>query len=146
MAKHMTISDAVDAYDLYDFFSEFLDAYESDFYARSEIETELRDLIEEHEETYEFTPDEDGDYSESLERNLREALGIIFEEHGVEHLFEMSLPMRPWMTRIWPGFTMTAWKKTIWMKLTGTADLMMTVFISLNSSGFLWLTLMKRKT
>lgn len=88
MAKHMTISDAVDAYDLYDFFSEFLDAYESDFYARSEIETELRDLIEEHEETYEFTPDEDGDYSESLERNLREALGIIFEEHGVEHLFD----------------------------------------------------------
>lgn len=88
MGKHMTISDAVDAFDLYDFFNEILDAYETDFYARSEIDTELRDLIEEHEETYEFIPDEDGEWAESLERNLREALGMIFEEHGVEHLFD----------------------------------------------------------
>lgn len=84
MAKYMTIYDAVDAFDLYDSFNDILDAYEIEFYARSEIEADLRDLIEEHEETYEFTPDEDGDYRDSLERNLKEALGMIFEEHGVD--------------------------------------------------------------
>lgn len=84
MATQMTIYDAVDAYDLYDTFNDILDAYETDFYAQSEIDTDLRDLIEEHEETYEFVPDEDGDYADSLERNLKEALGLIFEEHGVD--------------------------------------------------------------
>lgn len=88
MAKYMTIYDAVDAFDLYDSFNDILDAYETEFYARSEIEADLRDLIEEHEETYEFTPDEDGDYTYSLERNLKEALGLIFEEHGVDFFDE----------------------------------------------------------
>ena len=86
MAKYMTIYDAVDAFNLYDSFNDILDTYETEFYARSEIEADLRDLIEEHEETYEFTPDEDGDYTYSLERNLKEALGFIFEEHGVDFL------------------------------------------------------------
>lgn len=84
MAAYMTIYDAVDAFDLYDTFNDILDAHEADFYARSEIDTELRDLIEEHEETYEFLPDEEGEYVDSLERNLKEALGLIFEEHGVD--------------------------------------------------------------
>jgi hypothetical protein len=88
MAKYMTILDAVDAFDLYDVFDEILDAHETDFYARSEIETELRDLIEEHDETYEFTRDEDGGYAESMERNLKEALTSIFDEYGLEHLFD----------------------------------------------------------
>lgn len=86
MATYLTIYDAVEAFDLYETFNEILDTYEPDFYARSEIDTDLRDLIEEHEESYEFTPDEDGDYADSLERNLKEALGLIFEEHGVDFL------------------------------------------------------------
>jgi len=84
MATYLTIYDAVEAFDLYETFNEILDTYESDFYARSEIDTDLRDLIEEHEETYEFAPDEDGEYADILERNLKEALGLIFEEHGVD--------------------------------------------------------------
>ena len=88
MAAYMTIYDAVEAFDLYETFNEILDTYESGFYARSEIDTDLRDLIEEHEETYEFTPDEDGEYADSLERNLKEALGLIFEEHGVDFFDE----------------------------------------------------------
>jgi hypothetical protein len=83
MGAYMTIYDAVDAFDLYETFNEILDTFEPDFYARSEIDTDLRDLIEEHEETYEFIPDEDGGYTDSLDRNLKEALGGIFEEHGV---------------------------------------------------------------
>lgn len=88
MAAYMTIYDAVEAFDLYDTFNDILDTYEAEFYAQSEIETDLRDLIEEHEETYEFSPDEDGSYAESLERNLKEALGMIFEEHGVDFVDE----------------------------------------------------------
>ncbi|MCG8616326.1 MAG: hypothetical protein MI802_08925 [Desulfobacterales bacterium] len=88
MAEKMTITDAVDAFELYDLFNEILDTYETDFYARSEIDTELRDLLEESDDEYEFAPDEDGEYGESLERNLKEALGLIFEEHGVEQPFD----------------------------------------------------------
>ena len=84
MAVYMTIYDAVEAFDLYDTFNDILDTYETEFYARSEIDTDLRDLIEEHEETYEFAPDEDGEYADCLERNLKEALGLVFEEHGVD--------------------------------------------------------------
>lgn len=88
MAEKMTITDAVDAFELYDLFNEILEFYETDFYTRSEIEAELRDLIEESEEVYEFSPDEEGHYAESMERNLKEALGLIFEEHGVEQSFD----------------------------------------------------------
>ena len=88
MAKYMTILDALDAFDLYRAFNEIVEGYEIDFYKRSEIETDLRELIEEHEETYEFTPDEDGDYTESLERNLKEALGMIFEDYGMERFLD----------------------------------------------------------
>ena len=42
--------------------------------------SDFYDLIDEHEEEYEFQPDEDGDYSESFERNLIEALHSIVEE------------------------------------------------------------------
>lgn len=88
MAEKMTIYDAIDAFELYDLFNEILDAYETDFYTRSEIETDLRDLIEEHDDLYEFVPDEEGKFADSFERNLKEALGLIFEEHGVEVLFD----------------------------------------------------------
>ena len=88
MTEKMTISDAVDTFDLYNLYNEILDSHETDFYSRSQIDTDLRDLIEESDDIYEFSPDEDGGYAESLERNLKEALGLIFEEHGVTHAFD----------------------------------------------------------
>ncbi len=88
MAKKMTISNAVDAFELNNLFNEILDTYEADFYTRSQIDADLKDLLEENEDIYEFTPDENGEYAESLERNLKEALSLIFEEHGVEHAFD----------------------------------------------------------
>ncbi|WP_035236699.1 hypothetical protein [Desulfobacter vibrioformis] len=88
MAKKMTIFDAVEAFELYDLYKDIIDAYEADFYARSEMETDLRDLIEEHEEVYEFSSDEDDDYAESFERNLKEAISIIFDDHGLDVQFD----------------------------------------------------------
>ena len=88
MAKKMTIFDAVEAFELYDLYEDILDAYEAYFYARSEMEADLRDLIEEHEEVYEFSADEGDDYAESFERNLKEAISIIFDEHGLDFQLE----------------------------------------------------------
>jgi hypothetical protein len=84
MAKKMTIFDAVEAFDLYELYEEIIDAYETDFWARSEIDADLRDLIEEHEELYEFSVDEDDNYAESFEDNLKEAINIIFDDHGLD--------------------------------------------------------------
>jgi hypothetical protein len=88
MAKKMTICDAVDAFELYDLFNEILETYELDFYTRAELDSDLRDLIEEHDDLYEFSLDENGAYEESLERNLKEALTLIFDKHGVVHRFD----------------------------------------------------------
>lgn len=84
MAKKMTIFDAVEVFDLYDLYEEIIDAYEVEFYAQSEMEADLRDLIEEHDEIYEFSADEDDGYDESFERNLKEAINIIFDDHGLD--------------------------------------------------------------
>jgi len=84
MAKKMTISDAVEVFELYDLYEEIIDAYEADFYTQSEMEADLRDLIEEHDEIYEFSVDEDDDYAESFERNLKEAISMIFDDHGLD--------------------------------------------------------------
>lgn len=83
MADWMTISDAVDAFDLYDLYSEIVDSYSENMNDESSVALELYDLLEEHEEEYEFAPNEAGDYSESLERNLKEAVANIFEEQGL---------------------------------------------------------------
>ncbi len=80
----MTIFDAVEAFELYDLYEDIIDAYETDFYAQAEMEADLRDLIEEHDEIYEFSADEDDGYAESFERNLKEAIGIIFDDHGLD--------------------------------------------------------------
>jgi hypothetical protein len=48
------------------------------------MEADLRDLIEEHDEIYEFSADDDDGYAESFERNLKEAIGIIFDDHGLD--------------------------------------------------------------
>ncbi|WP_319577832.1 hypothetical protein [uncultured Desulfobacter sp.] len=84
MAKKMTIFDAVDAFDLYELYEEIIDAYETNFYARSEMDADFRDLIEEHDELYEFSVDEDDGYAESFERNLKEAIRLIFDDHGLD--------------------------------------------------------------
>jgi len=84
MAKKMTIFDAVEAFELDDLYEDILDAYEVDFYAQSEVDADLRDLLEEHEEIYEFSADEDDDYAESFERNLKEAISMIFDDYGLD--------------------------------------------------------------
>lgn len=82
MAKWMTINDAVDAFELYDLYSEIVDSYRDDTDDPGSVAAELYELLEEHEDVYEFSPDQDGEYDESFERNLREAVGVIFDEHG----------------------------------------------------------------
>ena len=84
MAKKMTIFDAVEAFDLYELYEEIIDDYETNFYARSEMDADFRDLIEEHDELYEFSVDEDEGYAGSFERNLKEAIRLIFDDHGLD--------------------------------------------------------------
>lgn len=88
MAEKMTICDAVDAYEFYDLFSDILDTYERDFATWELVDSDLRDLIEEHDEIYEFVPDAMGSYLESFERNLKEALVVIRDVHGTGIGFE----------------------------------------------------------
>ncbi len=88
MAQWMTITDAVDAFDLYDLFSEIVDSYSLEMDDPDSIASELIELLEEHEEEYEFVADPDGDYAESFERNLRDAVGFIFEEYNLGDLPE----------------------------------------------------------
>jgi hypothetical protein len=90
MAQWMTITDAVDAFDLYDLFSEIVDSYSLEMDDPDSIASELIELLEEHEEEYEFTADADGDYTESFERNLRDAVGFIFEEYNLGDLPEVD--------------------------------------------------------
>ena len=86
MAKWMTISDAVDAFGLYDLFTDIVDSYSEDMDDQSAVASELLDLLEEHDEEYEFIADPDGDYAESFERNLRDAVAVIFEEYDLGDL------------------------------------------------------------
>ena len=88
MARWMTISDAVDAFDLYDLFSDIVDSYSEEMDDPDSLASELMELLEEHDEEYEFSADPDGDYTESFERNLRDAVGFIFEEFGLGELPE----------------------------------------------------------
>ncbi len=80
MAKKMTIFDALEAFELYELYENIIDAYEADFYAQSEMNDDLRDLIEEHEEIYEFSEEDNGDYTEAclLSRPRRYANGHIY--------------------------------------------------------------------
>ena len=88
MAEKMTITDAVDAFCLFDLFTEILDSYGEEFDTQSSVASDLYDLISEHEDVYEFSLDSEGDYAESFERNLKEAVSITFEEHGLDADFE----------------------------------------------------------
>ena len=90
MSKWMTISEAVDAFDLYDLFSEIIDSYSDEMDDPEAVASELIELLEEHEEAYEFSSDADGDYAESFERNLRDAVGYVFEEFNLGELPEVD--------------------------------------------------------
>ncbi len=90
MPKWMTISEAVDEFDLYDLFSEIIDSYSEEMDDPDAIASELTELLEEHEEEYEFSADPDGDYAESFERNLRDAIGYLFEEFNLGELPEVD--------------------------------------------------------
>ncbi|WP_024334382.1 hypothetical protein [Desulfotignum balticum] len=90
MSKWMTISEAVDAFDLYNLFSEIIDSYSDEMDDPEAVASELIELLEEHEEEYEFSSDSDGDYSESFERNLRDAIGYVFEEFNLGELPEVD--------------------------------------------------------
>ncbi|WP_022668673.1 hypothetical protein [Desulfospira joergensenii] len=90
MAKWMTIKDALEEFDLLDLFNDILESYGEEKEDPVFIESELRDLLEEHEEEYEFVPDPDDDYSESFERNLKEALVVISEEEGLRDQDDFS--------------------------------------------------------
>ena len=88
MDEMMTINEAVDAFDLFDLFGEIIDSQGEQFDTQSSVASDLYDLIAEHDDIYEFSPDSEGDYAESFERNLKEAISIIFEEHGLDVDFE----------------------------------------------------------
>lgn len=88
MARWMTISDAVDAFDLYDLYSDIVDSFSEEMDDPDATASELMELLEEHDEEYEFSADPDGDYAESFERNLRDAIGLIFDEFGLGELPE----------------------------------------------------------
>lgn len=88
MAKKMTILDAVEAFELDELYEDIIDAHEADFYVRSDMEADLRELIEAHEEIYEFSADENENYAESFERTLKETISMIFDDHGLDVRFE----------------------------------------------------------
>ena len=95
MAEKMTIFDALEAYELYDLYEDIIDACETEFYAQSEeVDAELRDLIEEHDDVYDFIPDEEGDYSESLNATLRRLSALFLMTMALRR----SLTMILWMT------------------------------------------------
>ncbi len=79
MAKRLTILLAVEEYELYDLYKDIIESYGEDLKDPSLV-SDLYDLIDEYEEEFDFSPDSDGDYSESFERNLKEAINTIVEE------------------------------------------------------------------
>ncbi len=83
MSKWMTIKDALEEFDLFDLFTEVVESCSEEVEDKTVIDSELYDLVEEHDEEYEFSTDSDGDWAESFERNLREALAVILESQGL---------------------------------------------------------------
>lgn len=80
MAKRLTIQAAVEEFELYDLYNEIIESYGEELEDPSLV-SDLYDLIDEYEEVFEFFPDSEGDFSESFERNLRDAVNTIIEEN-----------------------------------------------------------------
>ncbi len=80
MAKRLTIQAAVDEFELYDLYNDIIESYGGELEDPSLV-SDFYDLIDEYEEIFEFVPDSDGDYTDSFERNLRDAITTIVEEN-----------------------------------------------------------------
>ena len=80
MAKRLTIQAAVEEFELYDLYNDIIESYGDELEDPSLV-SDLYDLIDEYEEEFEFFKDPDGDYTESFERNLRDAITTIVEEN-----------------------------------------------------------------
>ncbi len=78
--KRLTIQDALEEFEFYDLYNDIIESYGEELEDPSLV-SDLYDLIDEYEEKYEFFPDPDGDYTESFERNLRDAITTIVEEN-----------------------------------------------------------------
>ena len=78
--KRLTIQDALEEFEFYDLYNDVIESYGEELEDPSLV-SDLYDLIDEYEEKYEFFPDPDGDYTESFERNLRDAITTIVEEN-----------------------------------------------------------------
>ncbi len=78
--KRLTIQDALEEFELYDLYNDIIESYGEELEDPSLV-SDLYDLIDEYEEKYEFFPDPDGEYTESFERNLRDAITTIVEEN-----------------------------------------------------------------
>ncbi|MFH2057322.1 MAG: hypothetical protein ABIJ59_00285 [Pseudomonadota bacterium] len=79
MPKVMTIQNAVEELDLYDVYNDIIESYADELEDPSMV-SDLYDLIDEYEEEFDFWPDSDGDYTDSFEKNLKEAIETIVEE------------------------------------------------------------------
>ena len=80
MAKRLTIQAAVEEFELYDLYNDIIESYGDELEDPSLV-SDLYDLIDEYEEVFEFFPDSDGDYTDSFERNLKDAITTIVEEN-----------------------------------------------------------------
>ncbi|MBU1341087.1 MAG: hypothetical protein KKE44_05490 [Proteobacteria bacterium] len=80
MAKKLTIQHAVEEFELYGLYNDIIESYGEDLEDPSLV-SDLYDLIDEYDEEFEFWSDPEGDFSESFERNLRDAITTIVEEN-----------------------------------------------------------------
>ncbi len=80
MAKRLTITEAIEEFELYSLYNDTIESCGENLEDPSLV-SDLHDLIDESEEEYEFFSDPDGDFSESFERNLIEAIHTIVEEN-----------------------------------------------------------------
>ena len=87
MVKKLTVQLAVEEFELYDLYFDIIESYGQELEDPSLV-ADIYDLIDEDEEEYDFWPDSDGDFSESFERNLREAITTIVD--GNEDLVFMD--------------------------------------------------------
>lgn len=79
MVKKLTIQLALEEFELYGLYNDIIESY-GDVLEDPSLVSDLYDLIDEYEEEFEFWPDEDNDFSESFERNLKDAITTIVEE------------------------------------------------------------------
>lgn len=75
--RKLTIQMAVEEFELYALYSDIIESYADDLDDPSV--SDLYEHIEEYEDEFEFHPNSEGNYSESFEKNLREAIATIIE-------------------------------------------------------------------